>query len=146
MNEVIVNSTQRLTREDVHAMAVYLKSLPHADPTTQSVGVEQIQAGKVIYKDRCEKCHLASGRGGLFGGPPLAGSAIVQADDPASLINVVLYGQDAPASISLGSWETMKAYGEVLSDAQVAAVCNYVRGSWGNNAPTVHERDVAQQR
>ena len=42
-----------------------------------------------------------SGRGGMFSGPPLAGSAVVQADDPASLINIILYGSDTPHGVSL---------------------------------------------
>jgi len=40
----------------------------------------------------------------------------------------------------------MKSYADVLDDAQVAAVANYLRGSWGNRGPAVTESEVAQQR
>jgi mono/diheme cytochrome c family protein len=145
MNDVIVNSLKKLSADDVHAMAVYLKSLPAQD-SPGSVTPEQASAGASIYKDRCEKCHAASGRGGLFSGPALAGSAVVQAPDPASLINVIVYGPETPKEVSFGGWDTMKPYGTVLDDSQVAAVSNYVRGSWGNVGGHVSADQVKRQR
>jgi mono/diheme cytochrome c family protein len=146
MNEIIVNSLKKLTAEDVRAMAVYLKSLPAQEYRGDCVTPRQAEDGKAIYKDRCEKCHSASGRGGMFSGPPLAGSAVVQAEDPASLINIIIYGPETPREVAFGAWETMQPYAEVLNDSQVAAVSNYVRGSWGNRAAVVSAADVAQQR
>jgi mono/diheme cytochrome c family protein len=105
-----------------------------------------VAAGASIYKDRCEKCHGSSGRGGFFSGPPLAGSAVVQAEDPASLINVMLYGPVLPQGVAFGAWETMPAYADVLDDAQVAAVSDFLRGSWGNRASPVKVESVARQR
>jgi mono/diheme cytochrome c family protein len=127
-------------------MAVYLKSLPAQEYRGDGVTPQQVEAGASIYKDRCEKCHSASGRGGMFSGPPLAGSAVVQTEDPASLINIILFGPQTPQGVTFGSWETMQPYAEILNDAEVAAVSNYVRGSWGNSAATVKVGDVAQQR
>jgi mono/diheme cytochrome c family protein len=146
MNEVIVNSLRQLAPEDLRAMAVYLKSLPARTYTDGPVPNELVSAGAPIYKARCEKCHGRSGRGGLFSAPPLAGSAVVQAQDPASLINIILYGPDTAHAVSYGEWETMSAYGRVLDDAQIAAVCNYVRGSWGNRAGAVASKSVRGQR
>jgi mono/diheme cytochrome c family protein len=146
MNAVIVNSTKKLTAEDVRAMAVYLKSLPAQEANNDGVTPEQVSAGAAIYKDRCEKCHATSGRGGMFSGPPLAGSAVVQAEDPASLINVILYGPETPVDVVFGSWERMQPYMNVLNDSEVAAVSNYIRGSWGNRAAAVKAAEVAQQR
>jgi alcohol dehydrogenase (quinone), cytochrome c subunit len=146
MNEVIVNSLRKLSAADVRSMAVYLKSLPAQDYHGDSVSPQDAAAGEAIYKERCEECHSASGRGGMFSGPPLAGSSIVQVEDPASLINIILYGPETPKDISLGSWETMRSYGAILNDSQIAAVSNYVRGSWGNRASPVKPAEVAQQR
>jgi mono/diheme cytochrome c family protein len=146
MNEVILNSLTNLKVEDVHAMAVYLKSLPARDYTGAAVPADQIKAGEPIYKARCEKCHSSSGRGGMLASPPVAGSAVVQAGDPASLINVILYGPQLSKDIPTGAWETMQSYGDVLDDAQIAAVANYLRGSWGNRGGAVTESEVAQQR
>jgi len=146
MNEVVGNSTSRLTLEDARAMATYIKSLPQGGETKTPVTAEQAALGQAIYHDRCEKCHGASGRGGMFSGPPLAGSAIVQSADPDSLINAILYGATPPDGMKLGAWETMKAYADVLSDTEIANVANYVRGSWGNGAPPVDAARVAKQR
>lgn len=146
MNDVIVNSTREMTPEDVRAMAVYIKSLPAHESTTATVTAEQAKAGADIYKARCEKCHMSSGRGGMFNGPPLAGSAVVQTDDPASLINVILFGPMVPKDVSLGAWETMKAYHKTLSDDDIAKLANYLRGSWGNRGRPVTAAEVASQR
>jgi mono/diheme cytochrome c family protein len=146
MNEVIVNSLKQLAPEDLHAMAVYLKSLPARAYTDEIVSAQLVSPGAPIYKARCEKCHGRSGRGGLFAGPPLAGSAVVQAEDPASLINIILYGPDLPQQVSYGEWDTMPAYARILNDAQIQAVSNYVRGSWGNRAGAVSSKSVAAQR
>jgi mono/diheme cytochrome c family protein len=151
MNEVVANSTSKLTLEDARAMATYIKSLPaktlpEGAKTQAPVTAEQAALGQAIYSDRCEKCHGASGRGGMFSGPPLAGSAIVQSADPDSLINAVLYGATPAEGMRLGAWETMKPFADALSDAEIANVANYVRGSWGNSAPPVDAARVARQR
>jgi mono/diheme cytochrome c family protein len=127
-------------------MSVYLKSVPAQAGQQHEVVAEQTKLGGAIYKERCEKCHMASGRGGFLTGPPLAGSAIVQAVDPTSLINIILYGQGTSKTLPANNWETMKPYAEVLSDDAVAAVSNYVRASWKNQAPPVKSQDVARQR
>jgi mono/diheme cytochrome c family protein len=127
-------------------MATYIKSLPEGGETQTPVTAEQAALGQAIYDDRCEKCHGASGRGGMFSGPPLAGSAIVQSVDPDSLINAILYGATPPDGMKLGAWETMKPLADVLSDTDIANVANYVRGSWGNGAPPVDAARVAKQR
>jgi alcohol dehydrogenase (quinone), cytochrome c subunit len=145
MNEVLINSTMQMDAEDVRAMAVFLKDLA-AKNESGTVSVEEAKAGAQVYTDRCQKCHLASGRGGMFSGPPLAGSAVAQNEEPAALINVILYGADAPKSISMGGWETMKPYADVLSDADVAAVANFVRGNWNNRGRRVTPSEVAKQR
>jgi mono/diheme cytochrome c family protein len=146
MNEVIVNSLKLLAPEDLHAMAVYLKSLPARAYTNETVSAQQVSQGAPIYKARCEKCHARSGHGGVFGGPPLQGSAVAQAEDPASLINVILYGPNMPEQVSYGGWDNMPAYATALNDAQIAAVSNYVRGSWGNRGAAVTAASVHAQR
>lgn len=146
MNDVIVNSLHNLSSDDIHAMATYLKSLPARDGNSGTVPADAVRSGAGIYKDRCDECHGSSGRGGMFNGPPLEGSAVVQDADPATLINIVLYGPAQPKGVSFGAWETMKPYRDVLSDSEVAAVANYIRGSWDNRAPPVSAADVARQR
>jgi mono/diheme cytochrome c family protein len=67
----------------------------------------------------CSACHGTNGEGGV--GPALAGNTNI--DDATVVINQVLNGG-----------EIMPPIGQGLTDAQVAAVINFVRSSWGNTA------------
>jgi mono/diheme cytochrome c family protein len=40
----------------------------------------------------------------------------------------------------------MPSYADILNDDQVAAVSNFMRGSWGNRAAPVSAAQVVQQR
>jgi mono/diheme cytochrome c family protein len=146
MNAVIAGSTRHLTAEDLRAMAVYLKSLRGEDYAGPAVGAEAAQAGAPLYERHCRECHGPSGRGGLFDGPPLAGSAVVQGEDPSSLVNAILYGSDKPAGLGSPAWEAMPAYAQELGDAEIVALANFLRGSWGNRAAPVAPESVARQR
>jgi mono/diheme cytochrome c family protein len=155
MSEVIGNSTSRLTDPDIHAIAVYLKSLA---PATQSMSpkaaADALKAGEIVYTTRCADCHLPSGLGmpraanadASKTAPPLAGSAALQAPDPATLINVILYGAHE-AALTDGSWPKMSGFelSVGLDDEQIAALCTYVRSSWGNRAGAVDAAAVARQ-
>ncbi len=155
MSEVIGNSTSRLTDPDIHAIAVYLKSLA---PATQGVlpkaAADSLRAGEVVYTTRCADCHLPSGLGmpraantdASKTAPPLAGSAALQAPNPATLINIILYGAHE-AALTDGSWPKMSGFelSVGLDDEQIAALCTYVRSSWGNQAGAVDAATVARQ-
>jgi mono/diheme cytochrome c family protein len=155
MSEVIGNSTSHLTDQDIHAMAVYLKSLP---PATQSApdrpAARVLKAGEIVYTTRCGDCHLPSGLGmprdahadASKTAPPLAGSAALQAPNPATLINVILYGAHE-AALTDGSWPPMSGFelSVGLDDEQIAALCTYLRASWGNQAGAVNAAAVAKQ-
>lgn len=149
MNKVIVNSTQYLTADDAKAMAVYLKSLlPIERNTEQRISEEEQALGLAVYNEHCEECHLGSGRGAFLKAPPVSGSAIVQAPDSWSLINVILYGASVPAEAPtpFGAWEDMGTYKEKLNDEEIAALSNYLRTAWGNKGGRVTVEEVARQR
>jgi mono/diheme cytochrome c family protein len=78
--------------------------------------------------------------------PPLAGNPALQAVSPATLINVVLYGAHE-AVPNAESWPKMSGFelSVGLDDEQIAALCTYVRSSWGNHASAVEAGDVAKQ-
>jgi mono/diheme cytochrome c family protein len=148
MNEVILNSTQHLTDADVRAMATYLKSLPakEGDVGTQAQD-DVLSAGSTLYDVHCGTCHQPTGLGAEDSGPRLAGSLIVQAPDPASLINVIIYGPQLPERAPpTDHWQPMEAYGEKLSDEEIAALASYVRSAWHNKAGAVTAAQVGKQR
>lgn len=144
MNEVIVNSTRHLKDEDVRAMAVYLKSLPAREHSSGSKpSADELKNGKTAYTLHCGTCHLPTGAGSSDTGPPLVGSAIVQASDPSTLINMITYGPHEPVD---NRWDPMPAFGDKLDDDEIANLASYIRNSWGNEAGAVSEKQVMQQR
>ncbi|MFO1426262.1 MAG: cytochrome c [Steroidobacteraceae bacterium] len=150
MNEVIGNSLRQLTDADVRAIAVYIKSLPANETSErQTPGAQEQSENETQYTINCGTCHLPTGLGSRPGsdlGPPLAGNAIVQAADPASLINVILYPSKVLEPAPAAGWKNMDGLGDKLEDEQVAAIANYVRSSWGNRGGKVSAADVAAQR
>jgi len=153
MNEVIMLSTSHLTEEDTRAMATYLKSLPANEGAVGSpAGADVLQQGETLYNVHCGTCHLPTGLGGGAvgngdeGGARLAGSPTVQASNPASLINVILYGPQLSDPPLPKRWKTMEAYGDKLADEEVAALASYLRNAWGNKGGAVTADQVAKQR
>jgi len=148
MNEVIMNSTQHLTDADVRALAVYLKSLPAKEATFASPpGKKRLGAGETLYDIYCGTCHLPTGLGSEDTAPRLAGSPVVQASDPSTLINIILYGpqlSDPPPP--MGRWQRMEDFGDKLSDDDVALLASYVRSAWDNKGGEVTVDQVAAQR
>jgi mono/diheme cytochrome c family protein len=146
MNEVIMNSTRHLRETDVRAMSVYLKSLAPIESKASKASEEVLVQGKVLYTVYCGTCHLPTGLGDVNSGPPLAGSAVVQAPSPASLLNTLMYGPQLPEPAFPTSWMTMEAFGEKMTDHEIAALASYVRSAWGNEAGAVSAADVAEHR
>lgn len=146
MNEVIMNSTRHLTESDVRAMSVYLKSVPPIESKGSKPAADVLAQGEVLYTVYCGTCHLPTGLGDPNSGPPLAGSAVVQAPSPASLLNTLMYGPQLPEPALNTTWMTMEAFGEKMTDEEIAALASYVRSSWGHEAGTVTAKEVAAHR
>ncbi|HWK48252.1 MAG TPA: cytochrome c [Steroidobacter sp.] len=149
MNEVIMNSTRHLSDADVRAMATYLNSLPPQENATKSAANEQtLQAGSTLYDVHCGTCHLPTGLGSQNedSGARLAGSPVVQASNPAALINVILYAPQPPEPPLPKRWNRMAAFGDKLSDEEIAALASFLRSAWGNSGGEVTADQVAKQR
>jgi mono/diheme cytochrome c family protein len=132
MAEVVQNSTSHLTDADLLAMAEYLKSLPASSMLRAELVLpdESRQRGATLYIDYCSGCHRSKGRGMPGVSPALAGNDAVVAQDAANILKVVLSG--IPQQ---GQFVAMPGFADQLSDQQIADIANYVRTSWGNDAP-----------
>lgn len=102
--------------------------------------------GASVYGNNCVSCHQATGKGlpGAF--PPLAGNPAVTDADPTTHIKVVLNGLQGKVIDGVTYTTQMPPWADLLSDAQIAAVINHERSSWGNHAPNVTAKDVARLR
>lgn len=102
--------------------------------------------GSEVYANVCAACHQQSGQGVPGSFPPLAGSEWVT-QNPEIPVRVVLHGLKGPVEVSGENYNAvMPGWGGKLSDAEVAAVVNYIRTNWGNSADEVDEEFVQQVR
>jgi mono/diheme cytochrome c family protein len=157
MSDVVEHSMQYMTDADLRAIARYLKSLPASNPDDKPHQYDKqvadalwkgddSKSGASVYIDNCAACHRTDGHGYTRVFPALAGNPVLQTEDATSLINIVLKGGTLPATHSAPSTFTMPGYAWRLSDQEVAAVVNFIRTSWGNQAAEVTANDVKSLR
>ena len=147
MNGVVMHSTRHLDETDVAAMVSYLGSLPPSAPVPRAdVASSTMGRGRTIYNLHCGTCHLPTGLGDPEMAPRLnQGSLVVQAANPASMINVILYAPEPP-DLPPRWRKSMEEFRYILDDEEVAAVATYIRNSWDNRAGPVTADQVARQR
>lgn len=78
--------------------------------------------------------------------PALANNPQVNAEDPSSLLNVVLNGSQGPFTHANPTSAGMPEFAWKLSDDNIADVMTYIRNSWGNAAPAVTTETVSKAR
>lgn len=95
----------------------------------------EAQASKVdgssVFQQSCAACHGSEGKGtpGYF--PPLDGNPDLFGDRDFPVL-VVLNGISGPISVEGESYNGSMPPFDHLSDAEIAAVVNFIRGAWGN--------------
>ena len=151
MSEVVSGGTQYLSEPDLRAMADYLKSLP---PSAEARGTPVAAQGTSVvdgpgaklYEQQCAQCHGEHGEGvpGIYAA--LAGNREVNLHTPANLVHLVLEGGFAPATAGNPQPFGMPPFATVLSDADVAQLLTFIRGSWGNDAAAVSGLEVRRYR
>ncbi len=101
-----------------------------------------------LYVDKCGICHEANGQGTPVSFPPLAQNPHVTASDPSAVILEILNGMPLTDITVRGHHYGggMPAWGNWLSNSEVAAIATYIRTSWGNHASAVTEEQVAKLR
>lgn len=130
-------------------MVAYLKSLPAiANDPGPEPDARLLGMGRTQYNLHCGTCHLPTGEGDPEMAPRIGGgSLVVRADDPAALINVILYGPELAELHPPSTWrKPMEEFQYLLTDDEIAAVASFVRYSWNNGASRVTVDQVARQR
>jgi len=134
----------------------YIQSLKQVDPTFEirdfipSSRIEEypekgldeaVLDGKSLYIQHCAACHQPSGEGLAGAFPPLKDSPVVNDEDYELMVRIILQGYDARSEYGV-----MPALAEQLSDNEIAAIVNYERNSWGNEAARVSNDDIKRIR
>ena len=156
MSDVVHNSLQYLSDNDLAATAQYLKSLGSND-NASALAYDDTEAkamyrgdvsvpGARLYVDHCATCHRTHGYGYPQTFPALALNPVVNGDDPTSLIHIVLRGGTMPGTRDTPTQYAMPAFGDRLSDEEVASLLTFVRSSWGNKASKVTSSEVRRLR
>ena len=79
------------------------------------------QSGEALYTNVCQACHMAKAEGAVGAG-----------SYPALAKDANLRTSGYPVYVVLHGYKAMPPFGRLMSDAQVAAVVNYVRTHFGN--------------
>jgi mono/diheme cytochrome c family protein len=140
MTQAIRNALDRpvVPDSDVRAMAVYLADLAQAGNvpaariealtrtalSTSLLGMEDEEAGAVLYVGACLGCHSNTGAVPLAARPELALNSALTLATPTNFIQAVLQGVSASDG---APGLTMPQYASVMSDAQIATLASYLR-------------------
>lgn len=129
MKEVVDDSLSRLPVADVQDIAAYLQTAtkPQHTPPPPADHAASPKLGQAVYASYCARCHEASGQGVARNFPNLAHNQALWEGQPINVVSMVLGG--------FQPWHpdqsSMPAFGQTLTDTQIAAVTNYIRSAWG---------------
>lgn len=107
--------------------------LPSPGTRTKAGGITEADGlpdGSDLFVQTCSACHGAEGKGLAGAFPALAGSPVVNDADPTLMLSIILGGYDARPEFG-----AMPPQADQLSDAEIAAIANYLRSAFGNQAP-----------
>ena len=102
-------------------------------------------AGEKYYGQYCLACHQQDGMGVSGLNPPLAQSSRVLGEKKR-LVEVVLKGLSGGKEIDGNTYSNTMGSFTMLKDKEIALILSYIRNSFGNNAATVSEKEVADFR
>jgi mono/diheme cytochrome c family protein len=157
MGEAVDESMSLLSSSDIEAMATYLRTVPPARssdlaaPRMTAASAEIEPSGgqganvraKEVYEGVCAGCHGWSGTGSVITTANLTGMRAVNDPTAVNVAQIILHGAEhrsAQHSADMPSFDT------VFSDADIAAVANYVTAHFGVKSGQLNASDVAKLR
>ena len=149
MGEVVEHSLRYLTRDDIGAMVVYLRSIapirnaPAVAAHVAAQGAPTGSLGERLFGSECANCHRWDGGGAQSAFAALLGSRTPNDPDAVNAINIVLQG--APMQDGNGS-RFMPPFAGAHSDEELAALVNFVNASFGNGTAHVGRAEIARAR
>lgn len=150
MADVIVDSTQHITDDDLHAIATYLRALPARPTPVVEAPLFDIKSfveqGETVYVKHCAACHGKNGEGVAGVYPPLNGNSTVIEPSGINATRMILLGGFAPVTAANPRPYSMPPFAQQLSDSEVSAVVSYIRHAWSNHASVVRPEKVSRYR
>jgi mono/diheme cytochrome c family protein len=154
MGEAVDQSFSTMTPSDIHALVAYVRSVPAVTsdlpatlappaPASPKEGATANAAGKKVFEQACVSCHSWTGISALSPFATISGTRAVNDIAATNVAQVVLSGtvRHTPDGVV-----SMPAFGASYSDADIAAVVNYVTARFGAAPSNLTDRDVAQLR
>jgi mono/diheme cytochrome c family protein len=152
MGEAVELSLSRLTKSDIAAMVTYLRTVPavasdlpklagSAPATPQLAGVDN-PVGKRMFEGNCVPCHAWTGLGAVVAEAQLTGVRAINDPSAHNVVQMILNGTGAPDA----THPFMPSFGHAYSDAEIAAVANYVTARFGATPSRVTAAEVANSR
>ena len=161
MAEAVNLSLRLLSAEDIASMVTYLRTVPSLPSALVVAPVERAPAslaasgpwmpgattpasgGLKIFQGACASCHGWDGSGQQSPGASLRGARTVNDPDGTNLVRVILNG--VHMSSPTGD-RNMPSFASAYTDAELAAVSNYVLAHFGNKSGDVTPATVARAR
>jgi mono/diheme cytochrome c family protein len=158
MAEAVHLSFAKMTPSDINAIAEYVRSVPPVDspdlpapkaeaaPSDPSKGVamEENSKGREFFAGACAGCHGWTGANSLVTHATLVGTRAINDPTATNVALAVIRGAGPlPAS---GDIAVMPAFGSAYSDADIAAVSNYVTARFGAKGSRITAEDVRKLR
>jgi mono/diheme cytochrome c family protein len=155
MGEAVDQSFSQMAPADLHAVVSYLRSIPpitSSEPGTiappapaspNNGGAVADLAGRKVFEEACASCHDWTGVSPISPFATIAGARAVNDPTATNVAQIVISGtvRHTPKGII-----SMPAFGRAYSNAEIAAVANFVTGRFGSVPSRVTEKDVAELR
>ena len=97
--------------------------------------------GVALYTANCQSCHQETGEGLKGAFPPLKGSKVVLSDSAQVMVNIIMNGYSGLVSQGFGPMPPIGTTNN-LSAAEISAIMNHEKTSWGNNAKKVTPDEI----
>ncbi|GAC1405463.1 MAG: c-type cytochrome [Candidatus Velthaea sp.] len=143
-------STPTFAADPTKASALAPPEASSAQSTTATsgkslAGFDYGKTGSDAYAANCAACHGAAGSGVPGAFPTLVHDPVIVAADPKAHVVTILKGLHGKKIGGVDYSSQMPAFPQ-LSDADIAAIVDHERTSWGNTAPTITPDDVKRLR
>jgi mono/diheme cytochrome c family protein len=156
MGEAVDHSLSFLTQPDIRAMVAYLRTVPAiastdlpatpappAPASHRDGGSTPDPRGKMVFEGACVSCHGWTGESPISPFATLTGAWAVNDPSATNVVQIVISGTERHVPEGAVS---MPAFGSTHSDAEIAAVANYVTARFGAKASQLTAKDVAELR